>query len=214
MAAKRLISLWLFVIPSVVSLYAGSIGPNCATCFGSIYSLDAELKHSNATTEVWSFMYAIDSSGYNGPAVGKYITAVAAKISSKKVTPLTLETNVGGVWLPLSGQSLSNLGCLGSGGAGWLCLQGLLSGAQVGSDTVYKWNFTVKMAAGSLLDSPKIQANYDPALKVMMSEHVALFPSVAVPEGAPVELPGMLISCGVFLWWAQRRAKLSRRSSP
>jgi hypothetical protein len=210
MAAKLLSHISVVVLLSAVGLHAGSVGPSCATCFGGIYSLNAELKSSNATTETWNFTYSIDTSEYTGPATGKYITAVAAKVSSKKVTPISLDTNFGGSWLPLSNLSLSNLGCLGSGGAGWLCLQGLFSGAKVGSDAVYKWNFTVEMAAGSLLENAKIQANYDPTLKAMMSEHITLSPSVSVPEGAPAELPAMLISCVFLLWWAQRRAKSFR----
>jgi hypothetical protein len=54
------------------------------------------------------------------------------------------------------------------------------------------------MKSGSLLDVGSIQADFDPAPGVLLSE------KIGVPEGTPGELPVLLSGFGVFLIWKKR----------
>jgi len=186
-----------------VSLNADWIGPSdCATCFGSVYTLsNLGMTASTATTETWEFAYIIDTSGFTGPA-GAYIGSVAVKVTSK-VLDSTLYSAPGD-WTSFENQNVNNAGCRG-GGSGWLSFSGgSLSSTPTLSGTPYTWDFSVVMPAGALLSTPSIKANYDPRNGWITSERIA------VPEGGPAEWPLSVVAMGAWLWW-QRRCR--RRAS-
>jgi hypothetical protein len=193
----------LCVLLSPVGLHAGTIGPDCDSCFGGVYSISADLLSAAGSQETWRVTYGIDLTGYNGPSEATFVSSLAAKVVSGPnlfdwETVVPDGTPTGGTWNDTTGN-LNSGGCDGSGG-GWVCLQ-WTSGTQLLVGSAYEWVFDVTIKAGTLMDVASVQANFDPPTGLLMSE------KVAVPEGGAVELPMLLTGLGFLLFW--RRKALS-----
>lgn len=193
----------LAVLLSSTGLSAATIGPDCDSCFGGVYSLSAGLLSTVGTQETWRVTYDLDLTGYDGPAEATFVSALAAKVTSGPNlyswnTVIPGGTPTGGTWVDAVGN-LNSGGCGGSGG-GWVCLQ-WTSGTQLLVGSAYEWVFDVTIKAGTLMDVASVQANFDPPTGLLMSE------KVAVPEGGAVELPMLLTGLGLLLLW--RRKALS-----
>ena len=194
---------------SAPSLQAGTIGPNCGTCYGSTYTLNyLGLVGSTATTQTHQISLTIDATGFVEPTrqPNQYISAVAIKVSNS-VTNGSLVSGPGGIgnWqVKLSGLSANN--CSGSG-SGFLCAEDPSpNAAQTNvANPVYTWVFQMTTPTGDLftgVNAAHIKANYDPMGGTLVSEDITL--GGAVPE--PTEIS--LLLGGIGVWWWTRRRKL------
>jgi len=171
---------------------ADSIGPNCATCQGSVYTLEyggAPIA-TTATTETYRITLTIDTSGYNGPGV--QLNAVAIKVSSMLVSMSLLDAPDGAAaWTTWMGGLNAN-GC-SNGGSGFECAYAGLHGVTV-PDGSYSWIFDLTMNTGVLFTTPNsssIKVRYIDANGVkagdIVSENITL---QAIPEPTTVALLG------------------------
>jgi hypothetical protein len=199
---------------SSAALTAGTIGPDCGSCFGGVYSVSADLLSTAGLQQTWRVTYDLDLTGYNGPSTATYVSAVAAKVVSgpnlydwETAVPGGTPTN--GTWVDKTG-GLSNGGCNGSGG-GWVCLQ-WTSGAQLLVGSAYTWVFDVTIQSGTLLDIGSIKADFDPGNGIILSENINV-PGVRVPEGGAAELTLLLGGLGLLYVWNIKRSKASQHGS-
>jgi hypothetical protein len=181
-------------------LDAGTVGPDCNNCFGGIFDVTASKLGSGATkgTDNYRITYTVDLTGVDAtqlPKLVQYISELALKVVARdaSISNIVLEN-------PASGMGKGNVNtCPTSGsGGGWLCL----SGITVKPGETLVWAFTADIEQGKLLDVASIQANWDPKNGTNVSEKVAM------PEGAPGEIPLLLTSLAAF---GIRRKYLSRR---
>ena len=191
-----------------LTLSAGTVGPNCATCYGGVYSLDGTLLNSGALTETWRYTYTVDTTGITSLGSSTYIASLAAQVSSTAILAITSVNPTAGNWsVALPNVGASSIGCTDPG-FGWACIQ-YLSGDKIGlgaNGGTYQWVFDVLMVKGSALSDVSIEANFDPTLTKFMSG------TIHTPEGVPTELPVTLSLLGVWMLW-QRRKLLSSLDS-
>jgi hypothetical protein len=206
--AHKVFSGGLMVLLSALSLNAGSIGPDCGTCFGGVYSLSGTLLEATGGQERWRIRYDLDLSGYTGPAT-HYVSSIAAKVVSDSglISAATVSNPTAGTWKELQGGQ-ANAGCKDTG-SGWVCLQ-WLSGAKLAVGSNYSWIFDVNVTPGTLQTSnASIKANFNPSNGLILSETT----TINVPEGVPGELPMLLSGLALFLIWRQRAA-FGRKGEP
>ena len=158
------LALW-----GVGALQAGSIGPDCGSCFGATYTLETTGFVDNGnSTQTWGFTYKIDTSdAANSPTKSYYIGSVAVKVTSSNLTSNAVRLNsvsgTSGEKWAVSEANINNGGCDGSG-QGWVCFSDknpLAPSALANGPASYTWDFSVTMATGTLLNIASIQANYD-----------------------------------------------------
>jgi hypothetical protein len=175
---------------------ADSIGPDCTSCQGSIYTLTnlglapTDLKTSDGTFDTWRIVLSIDTTGYEG--TGVRIDEVAIKVASSVDTAKLVSAPGGLSSWTLQAGGLNANGCSGSG-SGFECadwIVGSPNGAQVGG--ILSWTFDVDVASALLTASnaASIKARYvnanDQKVGALVSENITLGPSTSVPE------PGIL----------------------
>jgi hypothetical protein len=174
---------------------ADSIGPNCGTCQGSIYTLDygGSPIATTSTTETFRITLTIDTSGYNGGAT--LLNAVAVKVSSMLVG-MSLFDAPGGPsgWTTWMG-GLNASGCSGSG-SGFDCAYAGSSGVPVPAGT-YTWVFDLEMNTGALLTgmnqaSIKVRYadDYNNKVGALVSENITLQVNEQIPEPTSAALLG------------------------
>lgn len=161
---KARLALALAVVALMVLSVPAAADPftlqNCATCQGSIYTVDTALFSSTATTQTFKVAVTIDSSLFNpGGNLSSpyYIADVAVQIASI-VLPGGTVLLPGGSLIAASPGGLSSAGCNGSG-AGWVCANsGPLASNQTGG--TLNWLFTLTIPTGSLLDVGSLKVEY------------------------------------------------------
>jgi hypothetical protein len=163
---RLLILVAVLALVSAVSILAkaDSIGPDCGTCQGSIYTLSYSGSpiSSTSTTQTWEITYTIDTSGYNGgPNPGTYIDNVAVKVSNS-LSGAALVGAPGGVanWTLHSG-GINAAGCSGSG-SGFECADATANNA-VPVGPTYAWVFDLTVPTGGLFtgtNAASIKARY------------------------------------------------------
>lgn len=181
--------------------YADSIGPNCGTCQGSVYSLTYDgvaLPDSDPNHQTYQITLAINTSGYNGGGVA--IDSVAIKVSSH-VTEAGLVSAPGAIsdWNLVAGGLNAN-GCDGSG-SGFECVGWQSSGAGIsvlGGPTL-SWTFDITVNNGTLLtglNQDSIKVEYvnpsDHKVGALVSEDITLGES-GNGGGSPVPEPNSLL---------------------
>lgn len=156
------------LILGTTAAYADSIGPDCGSCQGSIYTLDfvpalSDLKPSDGKFDTWLVTLTIDTTGYTGG--GTHIDEVAVKISSG-VDQATLISAPDGLsnWTLIPG-GISASGCNGSG-SGFECADWVGTGfASVIPGATLQWVFQIDISGpvfsfdGST-ELPSIKARY------------------------------------------------------
>ncbi|HEU4939674.1 MAG TPA: PEP-CTERM sorting domain-containing protein [Vicinamibacterales bacterium] len=181
---------------------AESIGPDCNTCQGSIYSLD--FTKVDGTFDTYLATLTIDTSGYTGDGVR--IDEVAVKISSG-VDDAELTTAPGGVqyWKLVSG-GVSAGGCSGSG-SGFECSDWKLSspgGAFIPSNGPLVWQFTINIS-GPVFDFASTNPDLLPSIKVRYVDENGNKVGDLVSEKVPEPTTLTLLGVGMSLAAIRRR---------
>jgi hypothetical protein len=206
---RNVLFVFFTLLLGVALGHADSIGPSCATCQGSIYTLTVVSVTTGATNDTVVVRYDIDTSGYNGG--GKYLDEVALKVSPSAVSATLLAAPGGlGNWSsPLTGGGIDASGCSGSG-SGFECAdaKSVTQGALVGGATPLSWLFEIVIPTGTLFSdgTETVKARYvDPAgnkVGALVSE------DIHVPEPSGAALLGMgLLAMGMIVGgraWARK----------
>jgi hypothetical protein len=213
---SRLIRVVLFacgvVAMNSVPALAGSIGPSCGSCQGSIYTLEnlglasADLYTADGSFDTWRIALTIDTDDYTG--TGVRIDEVAIKVSSSANQAVLVDAPGGaGVWKVVPGGLNAN-GCSGSG-SGFECsdwLVGSLGGATIPGGP-FTWVFDIDVSSALLTgtNGASIKARYvdqyGNKVGALVSENITLGPPVTVPEPGTLALLGV----GVAAMVARRR---------
>ena len=186
----------LLVLGLCASAPANSIGPNCGTCQGSIYTLSYSGVPigTTATTETFRITLTIDTSGYTGG--GSFLDTVAIKVSSQIVSASLVGAPGGvGAWAEVMGGLNAN-GCSGAG-SGFDCAGAISNGVGVPNGAPYQWTFDVEVNTGALFTGPdeaSIKARYVDGqgnkVGALVSEGITLM--VPEPGLAALLLTGLL----------------------
>ncbi len=161
------LAIAVVVLTMAPTAKADSIGPNCGSCNGGIYTLtySGAPISSTSTTQTFQITLTIDTSGvaaFLAPAVPVAIDAVAIKVSSS-ASAASIVAAPGGIgnWLLVPG-GINAGGCSESGG-GFECADWIASGAGAAIGGILQWTFDVTMPTGSLftgLNAASIKARY------------------------------------------------------
>jgi hypothetical protein len=184
-------------------VYADSIGPNCGSCFGGIWTLEYSLAGNTPSPTDYNIFYTVDTSGMNA-SFGN-LTTIGFKVASKLVSASVVTSPTGWGTDAKVNQGVSDNGCT-NGGNGFLCSQG--DTALPIPDGIYTWQFLVDIGNGTLFTGPfaaSIKATGSGQGQVL-SEGITL---QAVPEPTTLLLVGPLLA-GVGVWsrrrWLERKA--------
>lgn len=192
---------------------ADTIGPNCGTCQGGIYTLTnlglapLDLDTADGSFDTYRIALTIDTSGYTGG--GTQIDEVAIKVSSS-IDDAALVSAPGSAsdWMLKSG-GLNASGCSGSG-SGFQCSDWILNSTtanQVGG--VLTWVFDIDVASALLTgtDAAAIKVAYTDSqnnkVGSLVSENITLgqpTPTTPVPEPGTLSL----LALGAGFVWVRR----------
>jgi len=197
-------ALWALLALSVVALVgvghadANSIGPDCPTCQGSMYTLtNLGLFGTFNGNDEYHFSLTIDTSGYTGGDA--FIDTVALKVSSSIVgDPILLEAPGGVAAWTVETGGLNGNGCSGAG-SGFVCASDGQTETVVPSD-LYEWIFKLLIPHDTLLAIASIKVRYVDANGNKVGDLVS--ENISLPDGdaGTFELLGFgLLSLGAAL---------------
>ena len=202
--AMLLGAILLFGLGSTAHALSTTIGgAGCATCFGSVYTLDVAHGGGN----LWNVTYTVNTSGYTGAGSG--LDAIAFKIANEanilgvSVTsqPLTFT----GAPLPIG--SLAAGGCNGGSTGGFICSSSSNVGGLTVPNGTYQFKYGVNLAAGSLFGSVT-----DWSIKALYVNSSGDARGLTSENGVPVPGTSILFGLG-FALFAGWRHHYSRRSA-
>jgi hypothetical protein len=191
------LAISVVVLTMAPAAKADSIGPNCGSCNGGIYTLTysgAPISFTG-TTETFRITLTIDTSGVTGVVPTAFaIDAAAIKVSSS-VSSASLFSVVPGSlsdWTVVPG-GLNAGGCSGAG-SGFDCADWVASGPGVLIGGTLQWTFDMTIPTGTLftgLNGASIKARYVDSggnkVGALVSENITL---QQVPEPGTIALLG------------------------
>jgi hypothetical protein len=176
---------------------AESIGPDCGTCQGSIYTLEnlgvvGDIFADGNLFDTYRFKLTIDTTGYNGGGVR--IDEVAIKVASSADKAKLVDAPGGAALWTLVPGGLNASGCSGSG-SGFECADWVVGSATaaVVPGKVWSWTFDVDVSSPLLSfngpDAPSIKVRYvdnnNNKIGALVSE------TIRVPEPCTLALLGI-----------------------
>jgi hypothetical protein len=203
---KSIFITGLITAASATHASAASIGPDCGTCQGSIYTLTnlglapIDLNSADGSFDTWRIALTIDTSGYTGAGVA--IDEIAIKVSDK-VNQASMVDAPGAVgsWQLLPGGLDAN-GCTGSG-SGFDCSDwiGIGSSPAIVHGPLLTWVLDVDVA------SPLLQGFDQASIKVRYVDSSGNKVGALVSENITVPEPGTwsLLALGVAATLFRRR---------
>jgi hypothetical protein len=199
--AMLLGAIVLFGLGSTAHALSTTIGgASCATCFGSVYTLDVAHGGGN----LWNVTYTVNTSGYTGAGSG--LDAIAFKIAN--------ETNILGVSVtsqplsftgtPLPIGSLAAGGCNGGSTGGFICSSSSNAGGLTVPNGTYQFKYGVNLAAGSLFGSVT-----DWSIKALYVNSSGDARGLTSENGVPVPGTSILFGLGfaLFVGWRQHYSR-------
>lgn len=180
---------------------ASSIGPDCGTCQGSIYTLTnlglapIDLVPSDGSFDTWRIALTIDTSGYTGTGVA--IDEIAIKVAdSVDAASMVIAPGPVGSWQLVPGGLNAN-GCSGSG-SGFDCSDwiGIGSSPAIVHGSLLTWVLDVDVAS-PLLDQASIKVRYVDAQGYKAGSLVS--ENIGVPEPGTMSLLALGIAAAL-LW--------------
>jgi len=136
---------------------AGTIGPNCNSCNGGIYTLSYSNLQTSGGTTTLDVLLSIDAANVSSTlGATAYVRDVAVKVSSSTNTSgnSLLLAPVSLVNWSLADGGLSATGC-SDAGSGYACADWGGSGPGVATGNgILDWKFHLSIPAGSLITSP------------------------------------------------------------
>ena len=201
-------AILLFGLGSTAHALSTTIGgAGCATCFGSVYTLD--VAHGGGT--LWNVTYTVNTSGYTGAGSG--LDAIAFKIANEAnilgVSVTSQPATFTGAPLPIG--SLAAGGCNGGSTGGFICSSSSNVGGLTVPNGTYQFKYGVNLAAGSLFGSVT-----DWSIKALYVNSSGDARGLTSENGVPVPGTSILFGLGfaLFAGWRQhysRRSATSRR---
>lgn len=206
---STIIVLSVAALLAALPVNADSVGPDCATCLGGVYTLN-QLASTGDTRDL---EFIVDTTGYTGDSLD-WIESLSVRVSSQTVRSTTLlSTNAPGSWWePLSNSVSNGNECDARMGRGWACFHNAADTvadealrAFVGS--IYTFHFRVTLQPGSsLLDPSPISVTYFRMDENRVQRTAGIVSErVSVPEGTTGELP--LLFCGLTGLWVWHRSR-------
>ena len=132
---------------------ATSLGPNCTTCFGNVYTLQVLIDPDPPSDHV-IVTYTVDTAGARGR--GTVLQAIAFKVSTDVVASLgnAILFPPSGDWSLHVNTDLGSGGCdsTGAGSPGMVCVQTSRPRDARTAGDVLQWRF--QLAVGTLLFDP------------------------------------------------------------
>ena len=193
LAAAAVLAIGVYASP----VYADSIGPNCGSCFGGIWTLEFSPALATPSSTDYNIFYTVDTSGMSS-TFGD-LSHIAFKVSSSVTSASVVTSPTGWGTNAQINTGLNDNGCSG-GGSGFVCSAGAT--ALTIPDGTYTWQFLVDIGASTLLTGPlaaSIKATGTGQGQVV-SEGITLQP---VPEPTTLLLVGTLLA-GVGVWSRKR----------
>lgn len=195
MLRKLLFLFPIGLLMLVPSAKADTIGPSCASCNGSSYTLNYE---TTADPDVFDIFLTVDTTGFTGASTDS-LNSVALKLvsQSSSISSVTLLSPLSDGFSTTVYSGLNANGCAGGGG-GFFCSESTGLGLAVGGVYTFEWQLTLTSADALFteLNEASVKALYVTSQghqNGITSENITLDPSTPV---SPVPEPSSLMLFG------------------